>query len=79
MSTSEEETPFYIRTVEGDCYYVKNLDDAIKEFVSKEGYRLSLKAANGTEIIIRRETEPSEKDVLGNDIFHAEITVRRSE
>jgi hypothetical protein len=76
MKHGQDQTPFYIRTLEGDTFYVDSLDEAVANFVSEEGYRLTLRHTDGTEVILRRSAEPHKHDVLGNPIFDVEMTLR---
>lgn len=54
MPSTQEETPFYIRTAGGNTYYLETLEEALAQFVSEDGYRLSL-GEGETRIVIRRE------------------------
>jgi hypothetical protein len=76
MARGQEQTPFYIRTQDGDTFYVDSLDEAIATFVAEDGYRLTLGHSDGTEIILRRSSEPHEHDPLGNPVFNVEMTLR---
>jgi hypothetical protein len=76
MARGQEQTPFYIRTFDGDTFYVDSLDEAISIFESEEGYRLTLYHSDGTEVILRRSPEPHKHDVLGNPVFDVEMTLR---
>ena len=71
------ETPFYIRTRQGDTYFVKSLDEAISELAGEDGYRLTLEASDGTQIIIRRagEGDPSPY-IPGETEYGATVVVR---
>jgi hypothetical protein len=55
MAITQEKTPFYIRTTEGECFYVETLAEALKQFASEEGYRLTITSGEH-EIVIRRNT-----------------------
>jgi hypothetical protein len=55
MAITQEKTPFYIRTTEGECFYTDTLDEALKHFASEEGYRLTITAGEH-EVVIRRDT-----------------------
>lgn len=72
------ESPFYIRTRNGATFHVDSLEEALKEFASDEGYRLTLNAG-GVEVIIRRADLPNDSeysDVVGQN-FSANVTIRK--
>ncbi len=53
MPASQEPTPFYIRTREGATFHLDTLEEALEEFISEDGYRLTLTAGR-KELVIRR-------------------------
>lgn len=56
MARTQEVTAYYIRTGEGDTFYVDTLDEALRELISEDGYRLTLISAS-YELVIRRTSE----------------------
>lgn len=55
MARTSEPTPFYIRTKSDETFHVETLEEALKEFLGENGYRLTLIAGND-ELVIRRES-----------------------
>ncbi len=74
MPASQEPTPFYIRTREGATFHLDTLDEALEEFIGKDGYRLTL-TAGGKELIIRRCFD-WEIDHLGQEECDASLIYR---
>lgn len=37
-----EESPYYLRSQEGDTFYVETMKEALEEFLGENGYRLML-------------------------------------
>ncbi len=68
------ETPFYIRTTEGACFSVATLDEALTQFASDKGYRLTLKAGEH-EVVVRRNSE-GVTNPLFEERYSAEVTIR---
>lgn len=56
MPRTPEVRPFYIRTRQGECFYVDTLGEALEEFLSEDGYRLSI-TAKDKKLVIRRTSE----------------------
>ncbi len=74
------ETLFYIRTQNGKTFYVETLDEAIAEFSSNEGYRLSIEAG-AKSLVIRRDPNPmvlEADDFLEQMTYGALVTVKKS-
>ena len=70
-------TPYYIRTQQGHVGYVDTLDEAIAIMAGPEGYRLTLTASDGTEIIIRRSDTPEEDQPLPYETsYEAALSIR---
>lgn len=76
MARTQEETPFYIRTQEGDTFFVDTLEEALEQFLGDKGYRLTL-ITEDNEMVIRRGLEwtPGLLDVERN--CHATIAHRK--
>ncbi len=53
MPRTSEITLFYIRTQEGQTFYVETLKEALEVFLGDDGYRLTL-AAGQKHLTIRR-------------------------
>lgn len=53
MGKTQETTPFYIVTRKGATFYVDTLQEALEEFVSNDGYRLTLTFLQ-KNLVIRR-------------------------
>lgn len=79
MARTQDETPFYIRTRDGETFYVETLEEALQEFASTNGYRLSL-IADQNEIVIRRSELPHDDggihELLGEQSFVANVIVK---
>lgn len=43
MARTQEDTPFYIRTVNSETFSVDSLEEALEVFTSEEGYRMDLR------------------------------------
>lgn len=56
MPRTEEVTPYYIRTQDGDCFYVDTLAEALEEFLGGKGYRVTFASAK-QELVLRRTSE----------------------
>lgn len=69
------ETPFYIRTAEGDVFNVETLEEALTQFVSDNGYRLTLRTQDH-EVVIRRGGEAGPGLIPSESTYMASITVR---
>lgn len=52
MRTSDK-TPWYVRTAEGECFYVESLDEALEQLISESGYRMTISGEHH-EVVIRR-------------------------
>ncbi len=78
MTIDQEKTLLYIRNTEGECFFTDTLEEALKQFASEEGYRLTITAGEH-EIVIRRGTNAT---VTSFDLKEAEkmyvanVTVR---
>lgn len=68
-------TPFYIRTIEGETGHVDSLEEALEIFSSDIGYRLTL-SVDGITVVIRRASEPKEKNAILGDVYEAEVTIK---
>ena len=79
MAKGQESTPFYIRTAEGDTFYVDTLEEALQEFASAEGYRLTL-TTDDHEVVVRRSSKEMDEQgvhaVLGELCYQATVIVR---
>lgn len=53
MGRTLKETPYYLRSEKGETFYVDTLEDALNEFLSKDGYRLTF-SSGGKKLTIRR-------------------------
>jgi len=76
---TQNETPFYIRTADGDTFHVETLEEALTEFSGPDGYRLTLMAGN-QELVIRRsgEAEIDEADdILSHQSYKANVTLKK--
>jgi len=76
---TQTETPFYIRTRDGDTFHVETLEEALTEFASEEGYRLTLMSGN-QQVVIRRSGEPTvdeADDILTHQSYEATVTIKR--
>lgn len=76
---TQTETPFYIRTFGGETFYVETLEEALTEFASEEGYRLTLAAGN-QQVVIRRSSEPTvdeEDDLLTHKSYDSITTIKQ--
>lgn len=77
MPRSQEPTPFYIRTINGETFSVDTLDEALEEFCGEEGYRLSLKG-NNVELVIRRDKFET-RNLIGGEEADAFLVLRKNE
>ena len=79
MAKDQEVTPFYIRTSEGATFFVDTLEEALKEFASAEGYRLTL-TTDDYEVVVRRSAKESDEQgvhaVLGELCYQATVIIR---
>jgi len=76
---TQTETPFYIRTFGDETFYVETLEEALTEFASEEGYRLTLAAGN-QQVVIRRSSEPEvdeADDILSHQSYQAIVTLKQ--
>lgn len=53
MPRTNEVTPYYIRTRQGETFYVDTLREALEEFLGDNGYRITF-SAGGKEMDIKR-------------------------
>jgi hypothetical protein len=53
MPRTEEVTAYYIRTQDGECFYVDTLAEALEEFLGDKGYRVTF-ASPTKELVLRR-------------------------
>lgn len=53
MPRTDEVTAYYIRTSDGDAFYVDTLAEALEEFLGEKGYRLTF-ASSKKELVLRR-------------------------
>ncbi len=58
MARVEHDTPYYIRTTDGECFNVETLGEAVAEFVGETGYRLTITTGDGDLVIRRSSFEP---------------------
>lgn len=75
---TQEETPFYIRTAQGGTFHTETMDEALEQFVSEDGYRITFSGAK-VEIVIRRDADPrnlAEDELLKQTSYNATIVVR---
>lgn len=56
MPRPNEVTPYYIRTAEGNTFYVHTLAEALEQFLGDDGYRLTLTTPN-KKLTIRRSSD----------------------
>ncbi len=75
MAKSQEPTPFYIRTRQGETFHVDTLEEALEEFLGGNGYRLTL-TAGGKELVIRRDSVWDKNPTLDSKDCMAELTYR---
>lgn len=77
---TQDPTPFYIRTSFGATYYVETLEEALEEFASDDGYRLTLES-DDIQVVIRRSQDDFDEQgvhaTLGEKAYHASVVVRR--
>lgn len=77
IEPATEETNFYIRSGEGNTFYVKSLEDGLKHLTSDDGYRLTISEGDNAIVVRKYEEITEEADTLLNQrTFTAEITVR---
>lgn len=77
MAKTQEPTPFYIRTREGETFHVESLEEALEEFMGDSGYRLTFSDSNGKELVIRRIQEGS--PVIGGMEYRSSLIYREKE
>ena len=70
----------YIRSVIGECKYLP-VTEAVNQFISDDGYRISFEFANGVTLVIRRDSSKPPVDFVENSnlnslTFECEVTVR---
>lgn len=65
----------YLRTTEGATYHA-DLDEALQQFASERGYRITFELDDGRMIVIRRSSEGEPGLLEGDTVYAAEITVR---
>jgi hypothetical protein len=61
MPRTQEVTAYYIRTQNGETFYVDTLKEALDEFLGDDGYRLTLSSDN-KELVIRKSYPWTESD-----------------
>lgn len=74
MSKTQDPTQQYIRTEDGETFYVETLDEAIEEFAGDNGYRLTLHG-DKLDLVIRRGEIPTKEDEFGK-FYEAYIVIR---
>lgn len=79
MAEGQDPTPFYIRTNAGQTFYVDTLEEALKQFASEDGYRLTL-TSDSLEVVIRRSSKETDEQgihsILGEAAYNATVIVR---
>lgn len=79
MAEGQEPTPFYIRTNIGQTFYVDTLEEALKQFASEDGYRLTL-TSDSLEVVIRRSSKETDEQgihsILGEAAYNASVIIR---
>lgn len=79
MAKSQGPTPYYIRTVHGDTYHLDTLEEALRVFVSDDGYRITF-IVDGLEVVIRRSSDTHDENgnhkLLGEDAYKATVVVK---
>lgn len=79
MAEGQEPTPFYIRTNNGQTFYVDTLEEALKQFASEDGYRLTL-TSDSLEVVIRRSRKETDEQgihsILGEAAYNASVIIR---
>lgn len=78
MSRTQNKTQFYIRTTKSECFYVESLKEALEQFASDEGYRLTL-FSGGTEVVMRRDNKPQSGLLVleGEKTYNSTVTIRK--
>ncbi len=77
MGRTQEHTPFYIRTNGGDTFFVDTLDEALEQFTSDDGYRLTLQVGKNM-VVIRRYLEV-DSTTPGTRVFDSQVSIRKEE
>ncbi len=77
MARTQEPTAFYIRTEKGETFYVDTLEEALEEFVSNDGYRMTLKA--GKKTLVARRGDFWNVDQLGSKECTANLVYREEQ
>ncbi len=75
MGKTQKQTPFYIRTRGGDTFFVDTLEEALEQFASDDGYRLTLEADGKTVVIRRYQEKPRQSSGTGT-VYWADVTVQ---
>lgn len=76
MSRGQVPTPFYIRTLDGETFYVDTLEEALQEFTGEDGYRMTI-TTDDVEMVIRRDVF-TDGQILNDEEADAYLVVRRS-
>lgn len=76
MPRTNEKTAYYIRTNNGECFYVDTLAEALAEFLGDDGYRLTLTAGDN-ELIIRRTSHWDDGIIPSEKVSAAGLTFRK--
>jgi hypothetical protein len=74
------DTPFYVRTKDGDTFHTPDLESLLTQFVSDQGYRITMRMEDGTEVIIRRNEDADLNPEWMPDSeqhYGATVTIRR--
>ncbi len=77
MGRTQEHTPFYIRTNGGNTFFVDTLDEALEQFTSDDGYRLTLQV--GTNMVVIRRYLEVDSNTPGTRVFDAQVSIRKEE
>lgn len=79
MGKTKERKPFLVRTAKGKAYFVDTLEEALSQFSSKDGFRLTFEAG-GKIMLIQRNVVPIAGALNGKTtkIYKADITIADS-
>ncbi len=78
MRRRPERKPFLVRNVKGVTRYVDTLEEALEQFASYDGYRLTLEAGGRTVVIRRGElgkAAPKLASGKTTTVYKADITI----
>lgn len=65
----------YLRTKHGECYNAKNVEEALAQFLSSDGYRLSF-VVDGKTFVLRRDWDvPVQTNLLDQQSLDCTVTI----